>query len=155
MTNTLEELIDQQINLGHKDPHEFYELIHRALGEELIDVVTPYISDFIAELGRQRLNAKRRATLARISAKTLASPDILLRSMWVPTGDGTITYKRIADMTAEDFDERANYLERMAIGIRRSAQWCRECAHAIRSNKVKTAGTLGSLPPLPDHEDLS
>lgn len=105
-------------------------------------------------MARQRLNAKRRSAIARITDKTISHPEIMLRSMWVPSNDGSITYKRIADMTAQDFEERAAYLEHMAHGIRRSAQWCRDCAHAIRSANVKTAGKLTALPPLPHDEDL-
>lgn len=148
---TLEELIDQQINLGHKDPHEIPALLERALGDDLFEVVKPYISDFIAEMGRHRLGQLRRQSVAKISAKTIADPEIMLQSMWVPEEEGpNITYKRIADMTAADFEARAAYLEHMARGIARSAEWCRDCAKAIKKAKVATAGELGTLPPLPE-----
>lgn len=146
---TLEEIIDQQINLGHKDPHEFYDLVARALGDELIEIVTPYLADFISEMGRQRLNAKRRASIAKITAVTVGDPETLLLSMWVPSKDGTITYKPVGEMTVSDFESRADYLEHMADGIHRSAQWCRDCADKMRHEKVKTAKRLSSLPPLP------
>lgn len=150
---TLEELIDQQINLGHKDPHELPVLLERALGDDLFEVVKPYISDFIAEMGRQRIGQLRRKSVARINAKTLADPEIMLQSMWVPEPSGpNITYKRIADMTAEDFEARAVYLEHMSRGIAKSAGWCRACAEAIRKAGVKTAGKLKSLPELPDED---
>lgn len=151
---TLEELIDQQINLGHKDPHQFPDLLRKSLGDELIAIVTPYLDDFIAELGRQRINAIRRKSIAKITRDDLGDPEIMLRSMWVPTGDGTITYKPIGEMTADDFDARANYLEHMATGIRISAQWCRDVAHLMRTKGVKTAKRLTTLPPLPTSEDL-
>lgn len=146
----LEELIDQQITLGHKDPHEFPALLEKALGEDLLEIVRPYMADFIAEMGRQRLNAIRRASVARITPTGLQDPKIMLQSMWVPDPQHeSIIYKRIADMTAGDFDARADYLESMARGIKRSAEWCRDCANAIRRAKVKTAGQLHHLPHLP------
>lgn len=148
---TLEDLIDQQITLGHKDPHEFAELIERAMGDELLELVKPYLADFITEMGRQRLNAIRRASVARITKTGLQDPKIMLQSMWVPDLEHrSIIYKRIADMTAKDFDDRAIYLEHMANGIARSAQWCRDCADAIRNANVATAGELDHLPPLPE-----
>lgn len=148
---TLEELIDQQINLGHKDPHELPALLERALGDDLFEVVKPYIADFIAEMGRHRLGQLRRQSVAKINSRTLADPEIMLQSMWVPDPEGpNITYKRIADMTAADFEARATYLEHMADGIARSAQWCRDCADAIKNANVATAGDLGYLPPLPE-----
>lgn len=148
----LEELIDQQINLGHKDPHTYPDLLRQALGDELITIITPYLDDFIAEMGRQRLNNIRRQSVARITNTSLGDPQIMLRSMWVPTSDGKITYKPIGDMTANDFDARADYLEHMAHGIKVSAQWCRDVAQAIRNQNVKTAKRLKTLPPLPDVE---
>lgn len=150
----LEELIDQQIQLGHKDPHEFPELLRRALGDELINIVTPYLDDFITEMGRHRINSIRRQSIAKITGGHLNDPEIMLRSMWVPTGDGKITYTPIGSMTADDFDSRAVYLEHMAHGIQISAQWCRNVAQQMRDEGVKTAKKLSALPPLPTDEDL-
>lgn len=161
---TLEELIDQQINLGHHDPHEIYPLLENLLGDDLLDIVKPYIADFISEMGRQRINNKRRAEVIKISPANSKSREIMLQSLWVPakavstptqkkspedaaTG---ITYKRIADMTADDFDARAEYLERMAAGIANHAQWCRDCANQMRTEGAKTANKLKHLPELHD-----
>lgn len=147
---SLEELIDQQISLGNSDPHELYGLLERQLGDELVEIVKPYIADFISEMGRQRINSKRRAEVAKISPTNSKSREILLRSLWVPDSGIGITYKRIADMTADDFESRAAYLERMAAGVMNHAQWCRDCAEQIRTEGVKTAGKLKQLPELHD-----
>lgn len=147
---TLEELIDQQITLGHHDPHELYALLERQLGDELINIVKPYIADFISEMGRQRINTKRRSEVAKITPANSSSREIMLQSLWVPSDGSGITYKRISDMTADDFDARANYLERMAAGIANHAQWCRDCANQMRAENVKTAGKLKHLPELQD-----
>lgn len=154
-TLTLELLIDQQINLGHKNPHEFFDRIQGQLGDGLFEVAKPHLADFIAEMGRQRLNAQRRSAIAKITTGDLDDPEIQLKSLWIPSdGDGGIIYKRIADMTADDFDARANYLERMIIGISRSAAWCRSVATELRRNRLATAGELKTLPALPDIDDL-
>lgn len=150
---TLEEAIQQQLNLGTKDPHTVYDALERHLGDELYEIAKPYLADFIAEMARQRINSERRASIAKIKPNTLADPEIKLKSLWVPS-DGTIIYKRIADMTADDFEARAEYLERMASGIQKHAQWCRDCADAIRHSKVKTAGKLDRLPSLRDDLDI-
>lgn len=149
-TTTLEELIDRQINLGHHDPHELYPLLERELGDDLIEIVRPYIADFIAEMSRQRINTRRRASVAKITPANSRSRDIMLQSLWVPDAGTGITYKRIADMTPDDFDARADYLDRMAAGIANHARWCRDCAQQMRIEKVKTAGKLKHLPELHD-----
>lgn len=146
---TLEEAIQQQVELGRKDPHEFYDILVAQLGDELQAIAKPYLADFVSEMARQKLNAARRQAVAKISDKTISDGEVMLKSLWVPA-KGEIVYKRIADMTAADFEARANYLERMVRGIQRHADWCRTCATAIRKAKVKTAGKLRELPPLPE-----
>lgn len=147
---SLERVIDQQINLGHNDPREFPELLKRALGEELIELAMPHLDDFIKEMARHRIGAQRRASVAKITSKTVNQAETLTRSMWVPSKDGSLTYKVIGKMTAEDFEARADYLDRMIMGIATHAHWCRDCAQQIRAEGVKTARQLSSLPALPE-----
>lgn len=146
--NALDKLIESKINLGHKNPHDFYDLLVQELGDDLVDVVKPYLADFITEMARHRIGALRRASVAKITARALESQEeVMLRALWVPA-NGTIVYKRIADMTADEFDARAAYLERMIQGIAMHARWCRDVATAIREQGVGTAGGLKELPPL-------
>lgn len=156
---TLEELIDQQINLGHKDPHQFPDLLRKAVGDDLTPIVAPYLDDFITELGRQRINAQRRTALAKITPHAITSRELMLKSMWVPRANGDdpldVYYKPVGDMTAADFDSRATYLERMAGGILAHARWCRACAHQIRTENVKTFGKVKNIPELPETVELS
>lgn len=151
---TLERLIDQQIELGLKNPHEFFSVLASSHGEELIRLAQPYLADFVAEMARQKLNAKRRASIAKITTETLGDPEVKLRALWVPGGEQGIVYKRIADMTAEDFDARASYLERMIIGISRHASWCRTVAAELRNRNLQTARELDVLPSLPPMDDV-
>jgi hypothetical protein len=145
----LKEAIHQQISLGHRHPHEFYDLLKRQLGDELLTISKPYLADFINEMARHEIGNERRSAVAKINDKTLETGEVKLKSLWVPA-KGEIIYKRIADMTAKDFDARADYLDRMTRGIQRHAEWCRTCATNIRKAKVKTAGELLHLPSLPD-----
>lgn len=147
---SLERAIEQQISLGHTDPHEFPDLLKRALGEELVPAAMPYLDDWISEMARHRLGALRRAAVAKITPENLGDPKTLQRSMWVPSGDGKLTYKVIGQMTPEDFDARAEFLERLVHGVRVHAQWCRECAERMRSEGVRVAKKLSALPPLPE-----
>jgi hypothetical protein len=154
-THTLERLIDQQIELGHHNPHDYPQLLAKALGDNLNEIIKPYIDDFIAEMSRQRINNRRRAQIAKITPTTINQPEIMIQSLWIPTGQGnTITYKPLGTMTADDFDARADYLERMSLGIHRHAQWCRTVANNMRDQNVTTANQLGNLPALPEYEDL-
>lgn len=147
-TETLDRLIDQQITLGLKNPHDCFEALERKLGPDLFELARPYLADFISEMTRQKLNAQRRSDLAKITPTTVTDPEVKLRSLWVPADSG-ITYKRIADMTADDFDARATYLERMLIGLSRHIGWCRNVADELRRRDVETAGQLEQLPALP------
>lgn len=149
---TLEEAIEQQINLGQKNPHAVFDQLERQFGDELAELARPYIADLVSEMARQKINARRRADVAKITPGVLDG-SIMLRSLWVPAESG-ITYKRIADMTADDFEARAAYLDRMIVGITRHAEWCRLVARKIRRSKVGTAGNLKSLPALPEIDDV-
>lgn len=145
---TLEELIDQQINLGNKDPHEFPEILRRSLGTEIVEIASPYIDDFIAEMARHRLSARRRASIAKITSRSLQSGDVLIRSLWVPTHDGNIVYKAIGEMQPEEFEARADFMDRLVLGIKAHAQWCRDVAEQMRHENVTRAKELSGLPPL-------
>lgn len=150
---TLEDLIQQQINLGVKDPHIVYDKLVAALGpEETQKLAGPYVADMISYMARQKLNALRRSDLAKITDDSVQTSEVMLRSLWVPDAEDGYVYKRIADMTAEDFDDRAAYLERMVMGITRHAIWCRDVAKAIRKGKHSKAGELKGLPALQELE---
>lgn len=148
-TVTLERAIAQQINLGLKDPHQIADLLVDQLGAELILLVEPHIADFISELARRQLNSERRRSVAKINKDSIGDPTLMLRSMWVPS-KATLIYKRIADMTAKDFDARAAYLENMGNAILRHAEWCRDVASAMRAANADVAAKLTKLPPLRD-----
>lgn len=150
MSDTLNDVVDRYIHLGEKDPRRVRERVMDELGDRLLDVVTPHLEDFIDELARQRLNSERRREVARITPQTVSNREIMLKSIWIPL-NGTILYKRIADVTAAEFEARAAYLDRMIVGISNHAQWCRDVADAIRAIKGKTASDLSALPPLPQH----
>jgi hypothetical protein len=154
---TLERLVEQQINLGLKNPHECFDRLVQQFGPaDLVEIARPYLSDFITEMARHKINAQRRQSIAKITPTTVADPEVKLRSLWVPSEirEQGIVYKRIADMTAEDFDARAAYLERMLVGLSRHIGWCREVANEIRRTKKQTAGQLKALPALPEIDDL-
>lgn len=150
---TLERAIERELNLGQKDPHQVYERLEDSLGpEELLRLAMPYIPDLVSEMARHKLGQKRRQAIAKISDKSLTDPEIMLKSLWIPTKDGKILYKRIADMDDRDFDARAAYLERLVLGISRHAMWCREVAAMMRKHKAVVARDLLRLPELPEVE---
>lgn len=155
---TLERLVEQQITLGLKNPHECFQLLERKLGPaDLVEVARPYLSEFISEMARQKINAQRRSSIAKITPESVADPEVKLRSLWVPSSvqEQGIVYKRIADMTADDFEARAAYLERMLLGLSRHIGWCRAVANEIRRTKKTTAAELKELPALPDIDDIA
>jgi hypothetical protein len=148
----LAKLVERELNLGQRDPHKIYARLKRQLGEETLrELSFPYLPDLVADMARQRMNQLRRTAIAKISEKTLQDPEVMLKSLWVPSDDEQgIVYKRIADMTAEDFRARAAYLDRMVVGIAVHAAWCREVADQIEIQGVTFAKELERLPSLPE-----
>lgn len=148
---SLEDVIDTQIELGHGDPHSVYQAVVRMLGDELEELVRPHIEEFVCEMARQRLNSRRRSSIAKINRNTVKTEEVKLRYLWVP-GDGEVSYKRIADMTAADFIRRADYIENMASGLMRHAKWCRDVAALMAQENVRKAGKLTTLPAVEEIE---
>lgn len=143
--------IEQELNLGQRDPHKIWKRLERKLGKEkLQELALPYLPDFISDMARQRLNQQRRTAIAKITTKALENQaEVMLKSLWVPSEEG-IVYKRIADMSADDFRDRASYLDRMVVGIAVHAAWCREVADAMDKQGVAQAKDLAVLPSLPE-----
>lgn len=153
---SLSEAIDQLIGLGHRDPREGCDLLVHQHGKDwLLAAAAPHLPDWIADMIRQQINAERRQQVARITPAGLMTPEIKLMFMWVPHPDGYGSYVRLADATAEDFDRRAVYLERLSLAVLRQAAWCRDVAELLRSRKLGVAGELETLPPLPAADGLA
>jgi len=149
----LEEAILQLIELGEKDPL----VIARKLEERdtngwLAEQMFAYREQFLSELARHRLGSQRRSSqLALRPGDVLATAELKLRSVWVPEQGWT----RAADMTVDDVDARAAYLERLSWSIGSQAAWFREAASLMRAEGAKTLGRLkASLPPLPGQDEL-
>jgi len=147
----LEEAILQLIELGEKDPLVIArKIVERNDADWLAEQMLPYCEQFLSELSRQRLGSQRRSSqLALRPGDDLADAELKLRSVWVPEQG----WKRAADMTADDLDVRAAYLERLAGSIAIQASWFREVSGLMRAEGAKTLGRLkAALPPLPGHE---
>jgi hypothetical protein len=153
--------IAQEINLGRKDPREIAERImaqHDAqwLQSEMLALA----ADVIEDLARNQLGAERRQSIKALRSrdlkgKNIAVEEVMLRSVWIPTEDLSYPlYKRLADCTAAELRSRADYLDRLAVGVLKQAMWAREVAQRIEDAGVERAGQLSSLPELPENEDL-
>ena len=144
-------LIEQEVNRGRANPHKIWERLEKRLGREMLETLAlPYLPDLVSEIARQKINQQRRTAVARITSKSLEDQGaVMLKSLWVPSEDG-IVYKRIADMTADDFRDRAAYLDRMVVGIAVHAAWCREVANQMDAEGCALAKDLSALPALPE-----
>ena len=156
---TLDEAIDKAINLGQKDPIEIVKKIRKQNGDEwFIEQAALYADDFVAEMCRQRLNAQRRSAIAVLSSRSIQSREkgeVMLKSVWIPSADGFPLYKRVADVTAAEWRSRADYLDRLAIGVLKQGRWARDVADRMDDEGAATTGDLKApLPELPANEDL-
>lgn len=152
----LAQAIAQQINLGQKDPAEIAKRIlsdndQDWLGSELLALA----EDVIEELARHQLGTERRKAIALLKPRDQRGQgDAMLKSVWVPSEHGFTEYKRVADMTAPDWRARADWLDRLVLGIMKQAIWCREVARLIEDAGFEKTGELGELPPLPEDNEL-
>jgi hypothetical protein len=156
---TLDEAIEQAITLGQKDPIEIVKRLRESFGDEwFAEQVSGYADDFVAEMCRQRLNAQRRGAIAVLSSRAIrdkASSEVMIQSVWIPSQDGYPLYKRVADVTAAEWRSRADYLDRLAIGVLKQSRWARDVADLIDGEGVTTTGDLRvALPQLPANEDI-
>lgn len=150
---TLEEAIQQQVNLGARDPQGIYEALERQFGnDELLELVRPYLPDLLTEMARRRLTAHRRsAEVALRLGDHRSQAQIRLAKAWIP-GSG---WKRADELTAEDLRLRAAAYDSLANASLVRAQWCREVASMIEEDGVQTLGQLRrELPALPTTLEL-
>jgi hypothetical protein len=144
---SLEEAIQQIINLGQHDPltvtreiEERYEI--EWLKEELYALR----EEFISYLARQRINNRRRSAM---TALRKGKPgDLMLAGEWVPNWG----WKRLADWTAADLRSRENYYRKIAGSALLLADWCRQCIEIMETEKAKTLGKVKT--PLPALEEV-
>lgn len=150
---TLEEAIQQRINLGEKDPLTIARgLCEQSEPDWLLTELQSIAEDVIAGIARQRLSGQRRsAELALRPGDEVASSELKLRSFWIP-GRGWI---RAADLAPDDLRARARWEERLAVSIGRRVDWLRDVADMMEAAGVKKLGALKqTLPALPDLPEL-
>lgn len=151
---SLEEAIAQQIHLGLKDPLEIARTVEKLYGTEWLgEQLRAYSEELVASLARMRLGAIRRsAEIALRPGDAATQSDLKLSSFWVPDEHGG-SWKRAADVTAEDLEARARHYDRLASGSLRRALWLREVADLMREEGAKTLGRLKvALPALPEND---
>ena len=150
----LEEAIAQLIGLGEKDPLVIARKLETQYGHDwVVEQISAYAEDLVAELARQRLGALRRtAEVAIRPGDPITSSEMKLKSIWI-SGVG---YKRVADVTPEDLDARAAMYDRLMRGMGMRAEWCRETAALMRAEGARTLGKLKTaLPVLPDDASIA
>lgn len=154
---TLEDAVVQQIELGEKDPGEIARKVEHLFGRDwLAAELLAHAEGFVSEIARQRLGAARRAAVVRIEPRTLADmAEVKTKSVWIPDllAPGVGGHKRMAECTADDFDHRASWLERLASSVTVQADWFRDLAARMRDEGARTfKGYRGELPTLPTTE---
>lgn len=148
---TLEEAIQQQVNLGLKDPLTIArKVIERSDKHWLASELSSLAEEIIAERARQRLGAFRRsAEVALRIGDHSTRADMRLAKFWVP-GEG---WKKAADATAEDLRKRAAFYEKFASAAMRRSSWCREVAALMDAEGAPTLAKLkAELPALPEED---
>jgi len=151
---TLDEAIQQAVNLGEKDPLTIARKILAAHDNNW--VATELVSlgeDILAERARKALGSVRRsAELVVRPGNMRGQTDLMLASFWVPG----VGYKVAGDLTSSDFRARAQFYDVVERAAVRRAVWCREVADLMDAEKAKTLRKLkAELPALPEAEESS
>ena len=150
---TLEEAINQMIELGEKDPLTITDKLAQRHGEEwLREQASLYAHDLAADMARHMLGSRRRGSeVALRTGDQVSSAELKLRSYWVPE----VGYKPAHQLTADDLLARAAFYDKLESAARQRAAWCREVVDLMVAEGAKTLGKLrAALPPLPDEETL-
>ena len=145
----LEEAIAQLIGLGEKDPLVIARKIEERQGHAwLVEQLSAYAEDLVAELARQRLGSRRRtAEVAIRPGDPITSAEMKIATTFIPG----VGWKKYADLTADDLDVRASMYDRLATAMGVRSAWCREVAGLMRAEGVRTLGKLkADLPVLPE-----
>lgn len=147
---TLREAIEQQINLGVKDPREIAAAISRRYDSKWLAAELMSVSDdLVADIARSVLSSSRRASLSLAKVSALPRRDLMLQAAWLP-GLGWVEFGRF---TAEHFDRLAAQYRKGAAALGRYAEWCEGNAAAMREQGVGEFRQLkGALPALPAAE---
>ena len=158
----LDEAIQQQINLGVKDPDEIAHKIKGLYGEEwLAAELAARDEEIVANFARLALGGERRS--AEVALRSIpgnasaavrtrwqkAGADMLLSAVWV-RGTG---FKPRGELTSDECEIVAtDYFARSAGNMIRG-QWYRQLAQLQRDQGVNRVADLRELPELPTPEE--
>jgi len=147
---TLREAIEQQINLGIKDPKEIAHKIGQRfdskwLAAELVGMAEEVVQD----LARSILSSSRRSSMSLTRVAALPRRDLMLQAAWLP-GIGWIEF---GHFTVEHFERLAGQYRKGATALTRYAEWCETNAALMRDQGVDEFRLVkGALPALPAAE---
>lgn len=147
---SLEEAIQQLINLGANDPLEIARQIEQRYEEEwLRDELYALRQDVISDIARQRINGMRRSAMSALRKGKQPPRELMLLGEWIPNHKGGGGWKKLGEWTSADLRSRENYYRKMSGTASRLADWCHTCAELMETEKVRTLGKVkASLPTL-------
>lgn len=150
---SLEEAIQQLVNLGESDPWEIAKKIEKRNGREWVkEALSEHAEDLIADMARRQLGAiRRRAEVALRPGDTLAEAEFKIAKTWVP-GTG---WKAAGDLTSFDLLAKATWYESAAQAAAVRSAWCREVARLMEMEGAEKLSQLkAELPALPDADSV-
>lgn len=145
---TLEGAIQQQIEIGERDPIIIADKIVDLYGRDwMCEQLCEQAEHLVAGIARSRIGSQRRVTQLNLKpGNPVPQAELKIRSFWVP-GKG---YVRAADLTSDNLESRAAWNDRFIATVDRHSSWCRQVAAMIRSEGAKNLGRLkAELPALP------
>lgn len=151
---TLDEAIQQMINLGETDPRTIAEKLPERHDEAWLAAELLALSaNVIEERARHRISAARRQSqIALRPGDQVSSAEMKARTQWIPN-EGWI---RVSDLTAAHLRALAEWYRRLAGAAMQRVGWCLEVVELMEAEGVQKLGKLkAALPALPELEEVT
>lgn len=147
---SLEEAIQQIINLGEKDPLSVARKIDERYDESwLREELFKLRADVVSHLARMRINGQRRSAMSGLRRGTAPS-ELMLVGEWIPN----VGWKKLADWSEADLRSRENYYRKMSASAIRLAEWCHSCIVLMQAEGVRKLGKVKAPLPLLDEIEI-
>lgn len=145
---TLQEAIEQAINLGEKDPRAIAATLRKRYDDKwLASELMQIADDVISGEARKILSGERRSSQSLGKIGSLPKRDLMLQAAWLP-GLGWIEFGKF---TTANFETLALQYRKGAAALSRYAEWCEASAALMREQEVaefrQVKGQLPALPP--------
>lgn len=146
---TLQEAIEQLVNLGSSDPKEIAAQVRQRYDDKWLSLELLNSADIILpDLARHVIGNRRRSSLALSKVSGFDKRDVMLQAAWLPG----IGWMEFGKFTVEHWTALGGRYRNGAAALTRYAEWCESNAALMHTQNVaefrQVKGALPALPPI-------